>query len=295
MTHSFTKSDPYVIVLGVAQDAGHPQAGCVQSCCEQAWSDPSKGHRITSLGLVDPQTDGTWLLDASPDLPRQWATLNTVSQHPKNKPLDGILLTHAHFGHYTGLMFLGRESAGAHRVPVYAMKRMEAFLSTHGPWEQLVTRHHIEIKRLRHQQSVQLNDRLWATPILVPHRDEYSETVGFHIDGPNRSILYLPDVDKWERMKTPIENLIERVDIAFVDGTFYTDAELPGRAMSEIPHPFMTESLKRFAALPTCERNKIHFIHFNHTNPVLQPDSARVAEVKELGMHVAMESQLFGL
>ena len=130
--------------------------------------------------------------------------------------------------------------------------------------------------------------------MIVPHRDEYSETVAFHIQGPNRSFVYMPDVDKWERLRTTrIEALIQNVDLAFLDGTFFTDEELAGRAMSQIPHPFIAESLQRFASLPASERDKIHFIHFNHTNPVLQPGHARIAEVERAGMHISTEGQQF--
>ena len=102
-------------------------------------------------------------------------------------------------------------------------------------------------------------------------------------------LLYLPDVDKWERMSTPIETLLGLVDYAFIDGTFFTEQELPGRNMDDIPHPSIQESLQRFSTLPTAERHKIHFIHFNHTNPVLQPNSRATAQILDAGMHVAAE------
>ena len=226
MTSPTDHTDPFVIVLGVAQDGGHPQPGCPRPCCEAAWLDPSKGHQIASLGLVDPVSNERWLLDASPDFPAQWAALNDVSHQAKNAPLTGILLTHAHIGHYAGLMYLGRESVNATRIPVYAMQRMERFLKKHGPWEQLVTLNNIEVLPFKNGQRIRLNERLSATPVMVPHRGEYSETVGLYVEGPKRSFFYLPDVDKWERMKAvSIESLIQRTDLAFLDGTFFTDEE----------------------------------------------------------------------
>lgn len=287
---SLAQTAPYIVILGVAQDAGHPQAGCQKHCCADAWNDPSLGHLITSIGIVDPESKQTWLLDASPDLPAQWATLNQSFGQPASHPMSGVLLTHAHIGHYTGLMYLGREAAGTKKLPVYGMPRMREFLSTNGPWEQLVSLNNIHMVPLTHSAPVALNARISATPLLVPHRDEYSETVGFIISGPNRRILYLPDVDKWERMNTPIESLIASVDYAFLDGTFFTDDELPGRAMSEIPHPFITESLSRFSKLPVEERKKIHFIHFNHTNPVLRPRSQELQRVLDAGLNIAQEN-----
>lgn len=289
------QNDPYFIVLGVAQDAGHPQAGCQKSCCAAAWEDPSNGHNIASLGIVDPATGQRWLLDASPDLPVQWAALNDAAKQRRDTPLSGILLTHAHIGHYTGLMYLGHESTGAKGVPVYAMDRMAEFLGQHGPWEQLVSLKNIQIQPLKAGMSVQLSDRVRATAFLVPHRDEYSETVGFLIEGPNHSVLYLPDVDKWERMTTPIESLIAQADYAFLDGTFFSDDELPGRTMSDIPHPFIQESLARFKGLKASEKSKIYFTHFNHTNPALNSNSAQSLAVQKAGFHLAEEGTKHGL
>ncbi len=203
--------------------------------------------------------------------------------------LDGVLLTHAHIGHYTGLMYLGREALGATEVPVYAMPRMRAFLSRNGPWDQLLTLHNIRLVPMEDGRRIALNDRISVVPFLVPHRDEYSETVGFRIEGPQGSLLYIPDIDKWERFSTPIEDLIRDVDVALVDGTFFAEGELPGRNMAEIPHPFIVESMKRFQPLPLSIRKRIRFIHLNHTNPAIDPRSEACRRIVDAGFGVARE------
>ena len=274
-------ASPYVQVLGVAQDAGHPQLGCDKTCCTPSHEDG--GHHVVSLGIVAPETGKHWLLDASPDLPAQAHSLGGI---------DGVFLTHAHIGHYTGLMYLGRESMGAVEMPVYAMPRMSVFLRDNGPWSQLVSLHNVSLMPLTPAQPVVLADAVSVEPFLVPHRDEFSETVGFIVRGPNASVLYLPDIDKWSQWDTPVEEWIHKVDRAYLDGTFFGPRELPGRDMSQIPHPFVVESLERFAAYD--ERGKIHFIHFNHTNPLLA-DGPETAQVVAAGMHVAREGERFGL
>ena len=287
--------DPYTLLLGVAQDAGHPQAGCQKVCCAGAWEDPTLGHRVVSLAVVDPASGERWLIDASPDFRLQLRALDEA-QNPTSPPgLSGIFLTHGHMGHYTGLVHLGREAMGTRGVAVHAMPRMEAFLRQYGPWEQLVRAGNVELKGLADGQVVSLNDRLSIEPFSVPHRDEYTETVGFVVQGPNHRVLYLPDIDKWERWDRPIESLLVGVDRAYVDGTFFSDGELPNRAMSEIPHPFVVESLARFAPLPAGERSKIRFIHFNHTNPLLQADSNACKQVEAAGFQAAEEGERFGL
>ena len=273
---------PHLVVLGIAQDGGAPQAGCTKDCCA---TRDSRLH-VACLGIVDPVSGRRWLIDATPDLPAQLGILPELS---------GILLTHAHIGHYTGLMHLGHEVMGADHMPVYAMPRMIEFLSTNGPWDQLVTLGNIELKPLAPDEPVALSDRITVTPFLVPHRDEYSETVGFRIDGPTRSAVYIPDIDKWGRWDRRIEDVIADVDVAWLDGTFYDDGELPGRDMAAIPHPFIAESIERFGDLPADERNKIRFIHLNHTNPALRDDSPARKAVEAAGLHVAGEGERFGL
>ena len=159
-------SNPHVIVLGVAQDGGAPHAGCSKECCEERWDNPEKHLKVSSIAIVDPKTNETWIIDATPDFASQ---LNSVS----NNDLKGIFLTHAHIGHYTGLIHLGREVMGAKETPVYAMPKMKQFLETNGPWNQLVRLNNISIQKINDNVAVQLNERLSITPFLVPHRDEY--------------------------------------------------------------------------------------------------------------------------
>jgi pyrroloquinoline quinone biosynthesis protein B len=260
---------PYVLVLGIAQDGGYPQAGCNRPDCVAAWRDPALRRRVASLAIVDPESHQRWIIDATPDFPSQLRTLEVEAPRGEGAPLlDGILLTHAHIGHYLGLAQLGREVLGAQSVPVYAMPRMREFLEHNGPWDQLVRLHNIDLRPLEDGREQRLNERIAVTPIRVPHRDEYSETVGFLIRGPSRTILWLPDVDKWEKWKTPLESVLEHIDVAYLDGTFFDAFELPRRDLREIPHPLMTETMSRLAASPL--RTRVRFIHLNQSNPLLR-------------------------
>ena len=227
------------------------------------------------------------MVDASPDLPRQI--------HGLPGELSGVLLTHAHIGHYTGLMHLGREVMGVQGVDVWAMPRMGAFLSSHEPWASLERQGHVALRALVADTPVTLSPRVTVTPLQVPHRDELSETVGFVIRGPSRAVLYLPDIDKWERWDTRIEDVVAGVDVALLDGTFFADGELPGRDMSVIPHPFIAESMARFAPLPKDERAKVRFIHLNHTNPALDAHSDAVKRIRGAGMDVCEEGERHAL
>jgi pyrroloquinoline quinone biosynthesis protein B len=292
---------PYVLVLGTAQDGGLPQLGCERDCCESARKDPDLRRLRTSLLLVDPTSGHRWLFEATPDLPQQ---LELARGHgaPRSQPttgrpapFDGIFLTHAHLGHYTGLAYLGREAYGAHRLPVYASERMTSFLTTNGPWSQLVELDQIDCRPVTPSTPIQLRKDLSVEAIPVPHREEFSDTYAWLIRGPNRSLLFLPDIDKWERWDQDINKLLTQVDYALLDATFFGPDELPDRDISTIPHPFIVESIARFSTLPPNLRDRVHFLHLNHSNPAANPTSPAAATVRAAGHHICSEQAHFPL
>ena len=276
---------PYVVVLGTAQDAGAPQIGCDSPFCKRAWADKRLRKMVSSLGLINPNTKQRWIFDATPDLPAQFELLKETTRDFSNK-LDGIFLTHAHIGHYTGLMYLGRESLGAKLIKVYAMPRMKTMLEKNAPWSQLVTLKNISIQPLRNQKTTRLTPNLVVQPFLVPHRDEFSETVGFKIMTRKKSLVFIPDIDKWQKWKQKLTEVVKANNNIFIDATFYQDGEIP-RPMSEVPHPFVSETIELLKNLPLKERNKVYFIHFNHSNPLIQGDQKKIKEVTRKGFRIA--------
>jgi pyrroloquinoline quinone biosynthesis protein B len=283
-----TSTTAYVMVLGVAQDAGYPQMNCKKECCKQAWGNPDLQRTTSCLAIVDPTTNEQWIIDATPNIKEQ---LQILKQKTGTEKLDGILLTHAHMGHYTGLMHFGREVMGADNLPVFSMPKMKTFLEENGPWSQLVKLENISLQKLKSDSTFSLNERIKIKPFLVPHRDEFSETVGYEILINNKSLIFIPDIDKWEKWETNIIELIKKVDYAFLDATFYKNGELK-RDMSEIPHPFVQESMELFSSLSNADKQKVHFIHFNHTNPLLTEGSTAQKEVFEKGFNLAKEGQI---
>ena len=291
---------PYVLVLGTAQDGGIPHLGGHAAPDEAARRDPSLRRMVASLLVVDTASGKRWLIDATPDVTAQLDRADAIAptRQVVDGPapmLDGIFLTHAHIGHYLGLAQFGREVYAADRLPVWGSARMRGFLSKNGPWDQLVRLHQIELHPLAPGKPVALALALTITPFVVPHRDEYTDTFGFEIRGPKRAVLYIPDIDKWERWSEKIEERIARVDLAMLDATFYDDGELPGRKISEVPHPFVVESVARFAKLPESQRRKIVFIHLNHTNPAALAGTLERRAIETAGMRVAVEMERFDL
>lgn len=291
---------PYVVVLGTAQDGGLPQIGCEESRCVEARRDERSRRLVTSLVLADPASGQRWLFDASPDLARQ---VELARAHPKTRRVDGprpalfdgVFLTHAHIGHYLGLAQLGREVYGAQRLATFGSPRMLEFLRANAPWRLLVETDALALREISPEHSVELPSGLRVGALRVPHRDEFSDTLAFLVRGPSRSLLYLPDIDKWERWELHLEDVLAAVDVALVDGTFYSDGEIPGRAMAEIPHPFISETLARLSSAPLELRRKVVFTHLNHSNPACDPGSAAQRAIEAAGMRVAREGELIEL
>ncbi|WP_273568631.1 MBL fold metallo-hydrolase [Maribacter halichondriae] len=290
-SNTTTTSKVALVILGTAQDAGSPHIACEKTCCANLFENPDYNRKVVSLGIIDSEAKKTFLFEATPDMTEQLKTLKKSALWNATEIPNGIFLTHAHIGHYTGLMYLGKEATNADKVPVYVMPKMKSFLEKNGPWSQLVSNKNIDIKSLEDGREINLTPQIKVIPFTVPHRDEYSETVGYKIIGPNRSVLFIPDIDKWQKWSASIVSEIEKVDFAFLDATFYDAAEINNRDISEIPHPFVIESIELFENLPTSEKKKIHFIHFNHTNPLLNSESEQSKEVLEKGFNIARTFQ----
>jgi pyrroloquinoline quinone biosynthesis protein B len=287
--------DFFVVVLGIAQDAGYPQAGCEKECCAVYWKGKEDKKLVTSLALVDREAGKYWLIEATPDIGLQLKNLQQYLPAAPDYSPDGIFISHAHTGHYTGLMEFGREAMGAKNIPVYAMPRLDTFLRSNGPWSQLVGLANIRLQTMQEDSAVRLSASLSVIPVRVPHRDEYSETVGFRVIHGPRILLFIPDLDKWELWSKNSTEYLKEYDYILIDGTFYKNGELPGRDMREVPHPFVEESVRLFSVLPDSVKAKIHFIHFNHTNPLLKKKSDDKDRVKAAGFGVAEEGMIITL
>ena len=284
---------PYVVVLGIAQDAGVPQISCDSPFCQKAWKNAKLRQMVSSIALVDPATKERWIFDATPDLPEQFQLLKEITSDNSNT-LSGIFLTHAHIGHYTGLMYLGRESMNSKDIKVYAMPRMKQMLETNAPWSQLVGIKNISLQLLENKREIKLSESLKVEPFLVPHRDEFSETVGFKIVSDGKSLIFIPDIDKWQKWSEKLEDVVKTSDYLLIDGTFYADGEI-NRPMSEVPHPFVSETMKLLKDLPSKEKSKVFFIHFNHSNPLAQSNNQKIKELKTKGFNTTFQGQKFNL
>ena len=280
-------------VLGTIQDGGIPHMGCSKECCSNYFLSKKSRIGVSSLGVSNLKYNTNYIIDATPNI--NFQLIDLIGNADPSKKLNGIFLTHAHMGHYAGLLNFGRESLNSKNIPLYLMPKFYNFILNNGPWNQLVELNNIKLNKIYNREKVILHNNLSFTPIQVPHRDEYSETVGYVIEGINKKALYVPDIDKWAKWEVSIVEMIKSVDYAFLDGTFFDEKEINNRDISEIPHPFIIESLKLFKEIEESEKSKIYFIHLNHTNPVLNSESSEYKKVISAGFNIAKTGMEFFL
>ena len=278
----------YIYILGNTQDAGLPHIGCQHPFCEDSFNVYEE-HYTTSVAVVNSDLKKYILFEATPDITFQ---LNYLKKNIFDEFIlpESIYITHAHIGHYTGLMYFGREALGAKDLMVRALPRMSNFLQNNGPWSQLVDINNIKIKEINFGLSTNELSNIMVTPVQVPHRDEYSETAGYIIKGKNKKALFIPDIDKWEKWDRDLSQIVKEFDFLLIDATFYDSNEI-NRDISEIPHPLVTETIALLSGLSIDNRNKVYFIHMNHTNKMLDPDSKLSRLVLSKGFNIARLGQ----
>jgi len=251
------------VLLGSAQDGGCPQIGCTCINCAGSARDAFWRRMVTCLGLIDHDTGQTWLIDATPDMREQLQLLGTLSPRAH---LEGIALTHAHIGHYIGLMHLGIEAWNTDRLPLYVSERMSRFLSDNQPWRQLVESKNVRLRTVVPGLEIPLGNNLGLVPVEIPHRDELSDTMAYVVVGPERELFYCPDIDSWDNWPVDLRAFVETMEVALLDGTFFHSDELPGRDMGRIPHPPVKDTVARLAGVD-CD---VRLVHLNHTNPLFR-------------------------
>ena len=280
----------FIHVLGNAQDGGYPQIGCNEVCCKQAWKNPDLKKYPSSIAAINQSQKKYWIFDITPEVKSQVHLLNSIECS-----LAGIFITHAHIGHYMGLINLGLEVMNLKEIPVYVMPKMRDFIMNNTLLNQLVENNNINLITLKEEEGISVDTGLSVEAFNVPHRNELSETVGYKIIGEKKSAIYLPDIDSWINFENNLRYLIDTNDILFIDGTFYDKDEIVFRDISKIPHPAIKETIKMLSDLSPADREKIHFIHFNHTNDAIRPDSNIYKMILDSGFSISEENQKFNL
>jgi pyrroloquinoline quinone biosynthesis protein B len=279
----------FAVVLGEMQDAGLPHIGCRCPACVSG-----RAGYAACLAVVDARGANTavYLLDATPDVKHQLALLADYLGPHRERPFrfnppDAIFLTHAHLGHVGGLPQFGPEAMAAAGLPVYASARLVTLLQETRLWSPVLA--NLDLRPFAPNRPITLGTDLALTPIPVPHRDEWQVgTFAFLLQGPNRTLLYLPDIDDWQ-LWPEAKMVLDAVDTAVVDACFYSLDELNGRP--PVAHPLILGTLAFFAGWP----GDLVLTHFNHTNPVLVKGSEAETAVLQAGARLAYRGMRFRL
>jgi pyrroloquinoline quinone biosynthesis protein B len=282
---------PKVSLLGTAQDGGRPQPGCVKPCC--VGLGPEDVRHPVSLGLLDANGRGH-LIEATRALGDQLS----IWGHPA---IESVVLTHAHFGHVDGLGLFGRETLNASGLSLHVSASMASLIESTPQWDLMVKQGVFHLNILSPDAAIPLGEGVQIEAVPVPHRAELSDMHAFVLRGPERALLFLPDHDRWDdtlahhnmpSIRAWLQHL--RVDIALVDGTFWSADELGGRSQAEVPHPPVIESLERLGSRQSDDPS-IYFIHLNHTNPLHDEESEAYRMLTGLGWGVGQQGMTFTL
>ena len=284
-----------VMILGSAQDGGYPHIGCRKKCCEPAWSNVSKKRFVASLAIIDKTSNDCWIIDASPDIKYQINMISDFLGINKIPKIRGIFLTHAHTGHYSGLLELGKESLNASNIPIYVMPEMSDFIQLNKAFNFLIESGNIFLELIHEDRPIKLKNNSFINPFLVPHRNEMSETVGYRIQSNKKTIIYLPDIDSWEDWDCDIITLVKNNNHLFIDGTFYDKNEIQDRNILNIPHPPITETVQKLLMLNTKEKNKIFFTHLNHSNVLIHENYPETINLINEGYGIAFDGQTINI
>ncbi len=307
----------HVILLGTAAGGGLPQWNCRCRNCRAA---------RTGSGLVRPRSQSSvaisadrkrwFLLNASPDLPRQiesFIPLQPSGPHPRQTPIQAVLLTNADLDHTLGLLSL-RENPElliyASAETQFALTQGLALLPTLNKYCQARVRQApLTRQRLCHRDGSpsSLSFQAFRVPGKRPRfaargkstKLNGGSAIGYKIyDGKTGGCLvYLPEI---LALTPEVISLVSDGDILLFDGSFWSENELAengisGRLASQMGHiPIGGENGSLRGLTGVTAPQKV-FVHINNTNPILRENSRERQQALAAGWivgHDRMEFQL---
>jgi len=291
----------WVRVLGSAAGGGFPQWNCACPSCRAVrdGSRPARPRTQSSVA-VSPDRWRWFLLDASPDVHAQLATL--PAQHPAGEsratPVEAVLLTDAELDHTLGLLLL-REARGlvvhateATRDVLYEGTGLLRTLEAYCPvtWRPVVPGVDVPL-------AAGLSYRAFDVPTTKRARfgtgEEKGRVVGYRLtdERSGRALVWLPVV---QELTAGVREELDGCACLLVDGTCWSDDELirlgvgtrTAREMGHLPIGGTGGSLTQLASSAV---GRTVYVHLNNTNPVLLEDAPERRQVEQHGAEVAVD------
>jgi pyrroloquinoline quinone biosynthesis protein B len=291
-----------VRVLGSAAGGGVPQWNCACANCAAAREGRQPRRTQSSVAVSD---DGVrWLLlNCSPDVAVQIEAFAPL--HPgrrRGTPIAGILVTDANVDHLGGLGVLRQHGDDGFVVRSSAIVRgIAAAQPAFAPFT-LPPHRWLEMPFDAACEAADDDDvvgnRLTVRTLPVPgttpgydgRRGVRGAVVAYEIAGRGSSatLLFAP---VFAEIDDALARAIDSADVAFLDGSFFSDDELvaqglaqkPARSLGHLPVGDPGGTLERLRGSKT----RIIFAHLNNSNPMLDPHSSAAARVRQLGADIA--------
>jgi len=271
-------------ILGSAAGGGLPQWNCACVNCVAARAgkiDPQTQSSI-AIGVESEKFQSWWLINASPDLPRQIesaAQLQPRDNNSRNTPIAGVFLTNADIDHALGVLLLRQQEKP---LVVYATDETRTALA----WLDRALARFCGIEWRTVIPKFQSFDSTLAFRAI-----ELPESIAFQFrdDTSGRTALFAPSVGS---LTEQLRDAVHTSDLVMFDGTFWSNEELgrvrPGaRSAREMNHLPINDG--SFDVLRQSPARRKFYIHINNTNPILMPGSRERVQVEQAGIEVARD------
>ena len=301
-----------ITVLGSAAGGGFPQWNCNCANCAglRAGTLNAKARTQSSIFVQpDDSVDGV-LFNASPDILEQIRSKPALqpARAVRDSAIAGVILMDGQVDHATGLFMLRERSTP---LPLWCTDPVEEDLTQGNPVLRVLT-HYCGVDRHR----ITLDGSAFTVPGVAglsfralplsskaapysPHRDQPvpGDNIGMLItdEHSGRRAFYAPGLGD---ITAPVFDAMASADCVMVDGTFFTDDEMPrmglsrktARDIGHLPQSGAGGMIEWMARLPARTRRML--IHINNTNPILDEDSAERATLTRAGIEVCEDNML---
>ena len=311
-----------ITILGSAAGGGFPQWNCNCRNCAGLRGGSLRATARTQSSIfvqADDSADGV-LFNASPDILQQ-VRANPVLQPARalrDSAIAGVVLMDGQVDHVTGLFMLRENSVAsdagyrARPLPIWCTDPVFEDLS-HGNPVLRVLGHFCGVQR----QPIPLGGEAFSVPgapgltfralpleskaaPYSPHREQPvpGDNIGIVVSDGRSSMFYAPGLGA---ITPPVFDAMCGADCVLVDGTFWTDDEMPrlglspktARQIGHLPQSGAGGMIEWLGKLPAGKRRAL--IHINNTNPILDEDSEQRAHLVREGIEVCEDGMVFQL
>jgi pyrroloquinoline quinone biosynthesis protein B len=285
-----------VRVLGSAAGGGVPQwnCGCVHCAAARRGLAP---RRSQSSFAVSAEGETWWLINVSPDVAAQIEDFAPLQPRElRGSPIAGMLLTDANVDHIGGLAVLRQtHPAGFQLFSSGVVRRIATLQAAFSPFAEPPHRWQAVTEPFELGGGA-LRVTPFPVPGLTPGYAGRERTPGavlaYKIEAPaaGASVLFAP---VFAAIDETLAAALAGVDVAFLDGSFWSDDELraeglddkPARSLGHLPVGGAEGSLATIAPL----RNRRIYAHLNNSNPLLDPTSLAADTLRADGAELAFD------